>query len=103
MLKSKGLVKSVRGPRGGYLLAKTPAVITLYDLFRTLEGPGATVECLENKDYCSRYLNCVARQAWAKLQEAIVEVLKSITLQQLLEKARKNNKLPIDSHKSEKL
>jgi len=103
ILKSTGLVRSVRGSKGGYLLARTPASITLYDLFKALEGPGATVECLENKDYCSRYPDCVARQAWAKLQEAISEILKSITLQQLLEKAKENDKLPIEHNITAKL
>ena len=67
-LKTAGLVRSIRGPKGGYLLAKSPASITLYDLFKTLEGAGAIVECLENKDYCPQYPSCVARQAWAKLR-----------------------------------
>ena len=98
ILKSTELIKSVRGPKGGYLLARSPDSITLYDLFKALEGPGATVECLENKDYCSRYPDCVARQAWAKLQEAIFEMLKSITLQQLLEKTQENDKLPTGHH-----
>ena len=98
ILKSTGLVRSVRGPKGGYLLARIPASITLYDLFKALEGPGVTVECLENKDYCSRYPDCVARQAWAKLQEVIFEMLKSLTLQQLLEKAQENDKLPMEHH-----
>ncbi len=103
MLKSSGIVKSVRGPKGGYFLAKNPAAITLYDLFKALEGPGATVECLENQDYCSRYQNCVARQAWVKLQEAIAEVLKSITMQDLVDKMRYNDKLQRDNHITQKL
>jgi Rrf2 family protein len=102
-LKTAGLVESIRGPKGGYLLAKTPASITLYDLFTVLEGAGSAVECLENNDCCPRYPDCVAREAWAKLQEAIADVLRSITLQQLVEKTRENDKLTIDSFVTVKL
>jgi Rrf2 family protein len=102
-LKTAGLVKSIRGPKGGYLLAKTPVSITLYDLFKALEGTGAIVKCLENKDYCPQYPSCVARQAWTKLQESIADVLKSITLQQLVEKTRENDKLTVDSFIAAKL
>ena len=96
ILKSSDFVESVRGPHGGYLLAKNPEEITLYDLFRVLEGPGATVECLENKNHCSRQSRCVARQAWAKLQQAIDDVLKSLTLQELVNKTKERGKLPTD-------
>ena len=96
ILKSNGLVASVRGPRGGYLLAKTPEEITLYDLFRALEGSSTTVECLKNKNYCSRYPGCVARQAWAKLQQTIDDALKSLTLQELVNKTQEEGNLPID-------
>jgi Rrf2 family cysteine metabolism transcriptional repressor len=97
-LKSSGIVKSVRGPKGGYFLAKNPAEITLYDLFKALEGPKAIVECLNNKDYCPKDLKCVARQTWAKLQKSITEVLKSITMQDLVDKMQYNDKLERDCH-----
>ena len=45
-LKGAGLVKSVRGARGGYMLALEPARISLYDIVRSLEGPLAPVECV---------------------------------------------------------
>ena len=52
MLKASGLVRSIRGPRGGYMLAKPPAEIQLKDVFLTLEGPMVPAECLEHPEYC---------------------------------------------------
>ena len=88
ILKASGLVRSVRGPKGGYLLAKSPNEIKLSHIFITLEGQLATVECIEHPEYCPRCTECVTRQVWAKIQNAILGVLESMTLQDLVDKAR---------------
>jgi Rrf2 family protein len=88
ILRSAGLVRSVRGAKGGYVLARPPQEIKVSDVFFALEGPSPiSVECLENKDSCARVLDCIAREVWVKVQDAIIEVLKSMTLQDLLDKA----------------
>ena len=89
ILKTSSLVRSVRGPRGGYLLAKPPGEIKLSDVFSTLEGPPLTVECIEHPEYCPKCTECVTRQVWAKIQNAILEVLESMTLQDLVDKAHR--------------
>ncbi len=85
ILKSAALVRSIRGAKGGYLLAKAPNQIKLSDVFYALEGPSAiSLECLEDKSYCARVADCAARQLWAQLQQAIETVLQSMTLQDLV-------------------
>ena len=86
MMKLAGLVKSVRGPKGGYLLAGAPNEIKLSKVFTALEGPLITVECLEHAEYCSKCSDCVTRQVWLKMQNAIMDVLESMTLQDLVDK-----------------
>ena len=88
ILKSAGFVRSIRGSKGGYMLAKAPNEIKLNDVFNALEGPTATVECIENENYCARVADCVARQVWVQLQEAIDNVLKAITLQDLVDRTK---------------
>jgi len=88
MLRSGGFVKSIRGAKGGYILAKAPNQIKLSDVFDCLEGRVTTVECIEDEDYCARVADCVARQLWVRVQEAIDSVLQSITLQDLLDRAK---------------
>jgi len=88
MLKSGGFVKSIRGAKGGYILAKAPNQIKLSDVFDCLEGRVTTVECIEDEDYCARVADCVARKLWVWVQEAIDSVLQSITLQDLLDRAK---------------
>ena len=93
ILRSSGFVRSVRGSKGGYLLAKTPNLIKVSDLFDCLEGNVTTVECVEDKDYCDKTDDCVVRLVWTQVQKAIKNVLQSITLQDLVDRAKNEEKL----------
>ena len=88
ILKSAGFVRSIRGAKGGYILAKAPEQIKLSDVFNCLEGPVVAVDCTENENYCARAPDCVARQVWAQLQEAVTAVLQSITFQDLVDRTK---------------
>lgn len=84
MLKASGLVRSIRGPRGGYVLAKPPSEVLMKDVFLTLEGPMVPAECLEHREYTERCTDCATRQIWQQLQNAILGVLESVTLADLV-------------------
>ncbi|MHC4843258.1 MAG: RrF2 family transcriptional regulator, partial [Planctomycetota bacterium] len=88
ILKSGGFVRSIRGAKGGYMLAESPDKIILSDVFNCLEGPLITTECLEDDDYCPRASECVTRELWAEVQNAVKKVLDSFTLEDLLNKAK---------------
>ncbi len=88
ILKSAGFVRSVRGAKGGYVLAKPANQIKLSEVFNALEGPVTTVECVGDKDYCTRAADCVTRQVWAEVQQAIEKILQSMTLQDLVDRTR---------------
>ncbi len=88
VLRSGDFIRSIRGPRGGYMLAKAPNQVKISDIFDCLEGCITTVECVEDEDYCARSMDCVARQLWAQVQKAIRDVLQSITLQDLIDRAK---------------
>ena len=92
ILRSAGFVRSIRGSKGGYMLAKSPNQIKISDVFDCLEGHVTTVECVEDRSFCERTEDCVARQVWEQVQQAIKNVLQSITLQDLVDRAR-NKKL----------
>jgi len=80
-----GLVKSVRGAEGGYVLAKEPSQIRLREIVETLEGPLVLTECVENPLVCERYKTCAARVLWQRVGNAIQEVLDNMTLEDLLQ------------------
>ena len=93
MLRSGGFVRSIRGSKGGYVLSKVPAQIKLDELFTCLEGPVVTVECVEDENYCARAVDCVTRQVWAQMQAAMVKVLQSMTLQDLVNRTKERKNL----------
>jgi len=91
MLKAAGIVRSIRGSKGGYILAKTPGQIKVSECFQCLEGSLITTECVEDESFCERTSDCIARQVWTEVQEAVMGVLQSMTLQDLVDRA-KNDK-----------
>ncbi len=87
-LKAAGLVNSTRGARGGYSLAKPPARIKLIDVIQALEGSLALVECVNTPRVCQRANSCVTRDIWSEMALAMKDVLKSTTLQDLVERQK---------------
>jgi len=91
ILKSAGFVKSIRGAKGGYILARPPASIKVGDVVKALEGPLTTVDCLDDGSRCTLTADCIARQLWLQLQQAIDSVLQTTTLQSLIDKAKQSS------------
>ena len=84
-LRRSGLVKSVRGAQGGYLLARSPDEITVGQVLRSLEGDLDLVECLAGEDACHRATACPTRVVWKKLRDGLNEIVDGITLQDMLD------------------
>ena len=85
-LKRASLIRSVRGPKGGYLLADAPSKIKIGDIFRTVEGPIALVGCIDkgaSRMHCIMSSKCSTKPLWAKLSKLIGDVLDSTTLADL--------------------
>ena len=83
-LRTSGLVKSARGSKGGYSLAKHPSEICLFDVVETLEGPLYLVDCIKDSKLCKRSMSCVTRDIWSEVSEALHRILKSITLGEMV-------------------
>lgn len=90
-LRKAGLVKSVRGAQGGYVLGKEPEKVTVGEIIRVLEGPIAPVDCVsqEDPDCCAKADHCITRTIWERVRDSINEVLDGITLADMLEDAAK--------------
>jgi len=87
-LRTAGLVRSIRGPRGGYILARDPSDIRLSDIVHVLEGSLAPVECIDAPDLCARSGACATRDVWKALEDRMEDVLQSTTLSDLAESQR---------------
>jgi Rrf2 family protein len=89
-LRRAGLVKSVKGPGGGYTLAQSADQIRAGDIIRTVEGPIALVRCVDPQHgvACHRVDRCVTHLLWKRLSDKVAEVLDSVTLKDLCEQSR---------------
>ncbi len=83
LLSKHNLVKSIRGAKGGYLLTQEPIDITVEQILVATEGSLAPSACAENSDCCENYCDCVTSFIWAKMYEAVSEVVQHITLEDL--------------------
>jgi len=92
-LRTARLVKSARGSKGGYLLAKPPSEISLEDLVEILEGPVDLVECLGDPKGCQRSSFCVTRDIWKEVSEAISGIFHSVTLEDMVNRRKEKEGL----------
>jgi Rrf2 family protein len=103
-MRQSGLLKSVRGPRGGFLLSRPPSEITVGDIVRSTEGYVAATDCVRDSivgcapdviedDICGKAEDCVPRLVWLRLSRSIVDLLDSITLSDVINEARQKGLL----------
>jgi len=83
-LQAAGLVRTIRGKKGGCVLTKPPSEIKLGEVVEVLEGQVAPVDCIVDVKLCPRKKICVTRDIWIKMKEAIMNVLNSITLEDMV-------------------
>ena len=84
-LKQASMVTSVRGPKGGHMLAKDPADITLGQIVRLFEGQAELVECISNPEQCNMADDCQVRLAWKEATRVLYEKLDSTTISDLIQ------------------
>ena len=96
-LRRGGLIKSIRGPRGGYLLNKPPKKITIGEIVRCVERSFDPVHCLkEGTDVdCSKKDECVTRELWGELEKKITGFLDNYTLFDLKQRVKEKFEIPI--------
>ncbi len=83
-----GILRSIRGAKGGIALARPPEEIRLSRVIEILEGSVAPVECVDNAAICTRSDECVMRDVWSEIKAAVMGVLDSLTLKDLMDRQR---------------
>jgi Rrf2 family transcriptional regulator, iron-sulfur cluster assembly transcription factor len=90
-LKKGGIIKSIRGPAGGYCLTRKPEEITIGDVIRAAEGPVQLVFCGNGKNAaktCQRSQECVTTDIWKEASSRLMAYFDSITLEDLCKDAQ---------------
>jgi Rrf2 family iron-sulfur cluster assembly transcriptional regulator len=89
-LLKAGLLKSRRGPRGGYMLSRDPSEITVGEIINAAQGPIVPVSCLNlKKKQCEILPSCITRHVWEETQKLLVDYFDSVSIADLCALARK--------------
>jgi Rrf2 family protein len=86
-LKTLGLVRSHRGTKGGFVLARDPQKISVADIVRSADGPLAIAPCINER--CNKVPVCPVRSVWEKANEALVNIFSQTTISELAEEGKK--------------
>ena len=89
LLKKAGLVKSIRGASGGYVLAKKPSEISVGDILRALEGSLEPVKCAAFDTTTGE--GCVTKYVWQKINDSINDTVNQIMLDELIQESKSIN------------
>lgn len=90
LLKKAGIIKSIRGAGGGYVLAREMSEISVGDVLRALEGSLEPVECaaFSQEDSCEAAGGCVTKYVWQRINESINQTVNEISLKQLVDESK---------------
>jgi len=88
-LKQANYVQSVRGPKGGHMLAKPPDKITVGEIVDVLEGGIHLTHCVEDPDVCEKSKDCLTRTLWKEATKAMHEKLNAVTLSEMIDSSKK--------------
>ncbi len=90
-MRREGIVKSVRGPGGGYHLAKTHQEITVKDIITAVDEEIDATQC-SGKENCHEGGRCITHDLWVSINHKILDYLESLTLADLVEAQSKDKK-----------
>ncbi len=83
-LQTAGIVRSIRGRRGGFTLTKPPSKIKLEEVIRSLERTLAFSDCIDNPEICHRRKHCATSELWSRLTKSFMRELNAYTLDDLI-------------------
>ena len=85
-LRRARMVRSIRGVKGGFFLARKPSEITLLEIIEAMEGSLSIVDCVGKPEKCQRHNSCPARDIWCELNDGIRALMLKITLEEIIRK-----------------
>jgi Rrf2 family protein len=91
-LKKGRLIHSVRGPKGGHMLARRPSEVSVWEALQLLESKFSLVDCVTDSEVCEHADDCLLRPIWGKAYKAMEAVFKKTTLQDIMKTVGKAKK-----------
>ena len=87
-LVTRGLVRSMVGPDGGYVLKRSPSEIKLRDIYEAIEGELTIIDCMDKDKLCALYETCPQLPVWDKVRISMIKILEDTTLDDMLNQNR---------------
>ena len=88
-LVGAGIIRSIRGVRGGLRLTRQPKDVKLGEVIQLLEGTMTPVDCIGDPESCERAAQCVTRDVWCEMKKAIDATLDAVTLEDLINRQKR--------------
>ena len=88
-LVNAGLIRTRQGARGGVMLAKPAADISVYDVVTTIDGPITLIDCIADPESCPLSPDCPYRTFWEETQNALIARMKAVSLQDMAAGSKK--------------
>ena len=85
ILTREGLVVSLRGAKGGYMLARQPSQISISQIIQAMDGPIGMTECSITPGLCTQESDCPVRANWQRVNRVVLNALDQISLEQMLQ------------------
>jgi Rrf2 family protein len=91
LLKRAGYLRSRKGPKGGYHLAKPPSQITVAEVIRVMDGPLAPIDCVSvtAHEVCPLEGSCGLRWLWKEVRDSVARILERTTFAEVARRARR--------------
>lgn len=87
-LARKGVVRSLKGPSGGFVLAVDPSELTLHEVLVEIDGPTRVFECFATESDCTLYADCMMRDVFGEVEDQVGKLLSRYTLADLQQRNR---------------
>lgn len=83
-LVKRGLIRSMVGPDGGYVLRKSPQEINLREVYEAIEGELRIIDCMDKAKICALYVCCPQLPVWDRVRVSMIKILEDTTLDDML-------------------
>jgi len=90
-LEKRGIIKGFRGAKGGYILNVRAGEITIFEVIRAFDEDFSLLDCIKIANSCSQSPACASRYLWKQLSDALRNIVRGMTLQELVENGNKKD------------
>ena len=85
ILTREGLVVSLRGAKGGYMLSRQPSQISISQIIQAMDGPIGMTECSITPGLCTQESDCPVRANWQRVNRVVLQALDQVSLEQMIQ------------------